>query len=46
MWVVYLEMFVALALLILIVWFTLPKKKPRAMEDARGKDDAAKGGPE
>jgi hypothetical protein len=28
MWVVYLEMFVALALLILIVWFTWPKKKP------------------
>jgi len=46
MWVVYLEMFVALALLILIVWFTLPKKKPRAPEDGRGGDDAAKGGPQ
>jgi len=47
MWVVYLEMLVALALLILIVWFTLPKKKPRASENVRGGgDDAAKGGPE
>lgn len=43
MWVVYLEMAVALALLILIVWFTWPKKKPdnRAREtgDARGGGD-------
>jgi hypothetical protein len=46
MWVVYLEMLVALALLILIVWFTLPKKKPRASESGRDRDDAAKGGPE
>jgi hypothetical protein len=27
MWVIYLEMGVALALLILIVWWTWPKKK-------------------
>jgi len=46
MWVVYLEMFVALALLILIVWFTLPKKKPRAPGDGRGGDEAAKRSPE
>jgi len=32
MWVVYLEMGVALALGVLIVWWTLPKKK-------RGGDD-------
>lgn len=46
MWVVYLEMFVALVLLILIVWFTLPKKKPRAPGDDRGGDGDAKRGPE
>lgn len=28
MWVVYLEMAVALALLVLIVWFTWPRKRP------------------
>jgi hypothetical protein len=27
MWVIYLEMGLALALLILIVWFTLPRKR-------------------
>jgi hypothetical protein len=32
MWIVYLEMGIALALLILIVWFTWPRKRP-------GKDD-------
>jgi hypothetical protein len=36
MWVIYLEMGVALALLILIVWWTRPAKRP---EDSR-KDDA------
>jgi len=29
MWVVYLEMGIALALAIFIVWFTWPKKPPR-----------------
>jgi len=28
MWVIYLEMGVALAILILIVWFTRPRKRP------------------
>jgi hypothetical protein len=28
MWVVILEMFLALALLVLIVWWTWPAKKP------------------
>ena len=35
MWVVYLEMGVALVLAVFIVWFTLPKK-PR---DAKKSDD-------
>jgi len=37
MWVVYLEMAVALTLLILIVWFTWPKKKrgPAPVEGER-----------
>ncbi len=35
MWVVYLEMGVALALLILIVWWTWPAKRP----DEAPKDD-------
>lgn len=39
MWVIYLEMGVALALLILIVWWTWPAKRPGAARDA-GKDDA------
>lgn len=30
MWVIYLEMGVALAILILIVWFTRPRKRPPA----------------
>jgi hypothetical protein len=29
MWVVYLEMGVALALVVFIVWFTWPKKPPK-----------------
>ncbi|HEY8068958.1 MAG TPA: hypothetical protein VIF38_08695 [Burkholderiales bacterium] len=28
MWVIYLEMGVALTLLVLIVWFTRPRKRP------------------
>jgi len=36
MWVIYLEMGVALALLILIVWWTLPAKRP----DGKPKDDS------
>jgi hypothetical protein len=29
MWVIYLEMGVALAILLLIVWFTWPRKRPQ-----------------
>jgi len=36
MWVIYLEMGVALALLILIVWWTWPAKRP----DPAAKDQA------
>jgi hypothetical protein len=36
MWVIYLEMGAALAILILIVWWTWPAKRP----DSRPKDDA------
>jgi len=28
MWVIYLEMGVALAILVLIVWFTWPRRRP------------------
>jgi hypothetical protein len=35
MWVIYVEMGVALALLILIVWWTWPRKR----EDARKAED-------
>jgi high-affinity Fe2+/Pb2+ permease len=28
MWVIYVEMGVALAILVLIVWFTWPRKRP------------------
>jgi len=37
MWVIYLEMGLALALLILIVWWTWPAKRPErgAKDDAR-----------
>jgi len=28
MWVIYLEMGIALAILVLIVWFTWPRKRP------------------
>jgi len=37
MWVIYLEMGVALALAILIVWWTWPKKGPR--RDSERKDE-------
>jgi len=51
MWVLYLEAFVALFLLVFIVWWTLPsKKKPAAKplppqqgeqhSEERGKDEA------
>ncbi len=44
MWVVYLEMAVALALLILIVWFTWPKKKAgAARRDDAGADAGREG---
>lgn len=40
MWVVYLEMGVALAILVLIVWFTMPRKKPRdAQQDTRDRKE-------
>lgn len=39
MWVVYLEMFVALALLVLIVWFTRPRKRPGAGEPPSRRDE-------
>lgn len=39
MWVVYLEMFVALVLLVLIVWFTWPRKRPGAGEPPSQRDD-------
>lgn len=39
MWVVYLEMFVALALLVLIVWFTRPRKRPGADQPPPPRDD-------
>ena len=38
MWVIYLEMGVALAMLILIVWWTWPAKRP----DPVTKDEARK----
>jgi hypothetical protein len=38
MWVIYLEMGVALAMLILIVWWTWPGKRP----DRATKDEARK----
>ena len=41
MWVIYLEMGVALAVLILIVWWTRPVKRPGGAEQAQ-KDDASK----
>ena len=36
MWVIYIEMGVALAMLILIVWWTWPAKRP----EKESKDDA------
>jgi hypothetical protein len=38
MWVIYLEMGLALALAILIVWWTWPSKKP----DKKTEDDAGR----
>ena len=39
MWVIYLEMGVALALLILIVWWTWPaKRRPEAPKDETRKE--------
>jgi hypothetical protein len=35
MWVVFLEMGLALALLILIVWFTWPRKRPGENDEDR-----------
>ncbi|MDA0276766.1 MAG: hypothetical protein O3A06_13365 [Proteobacteria bacterium] len=46
MWVVYLEMAFALALLILIVWFTWPKKKPGAAPGEGGNAGTGRDGPE
>lgn len=41
MWVIYLEMGVALALLILIVWWTWPaKRRPEAPNNERRNDKA------
>ena len=44
MWVIYLEMGLALALLILIVWWTWPAKRTGGVESAAkeqvGKDEA------
>jgi len=43
MWVIYLEMGVALALLILIVWWTWPAKRPDpASKDQARKENAAR----
>jgi hypothetical protein len=40
MWVIYLEMAVALALLILIVWWTWPAKRAdKALEDEARKEN-------
>lgn len=39
MWVIYLEMGVALALLILIVWFTRPRKREDAPPPAKPPGD-------
>jgi cbb3-type cytochrome oxidase subunit 3 len=46
MWVIYLEMGVAFALLILIVWWTWPAKRTgsadQAAQDQAAKDEARK----
>jgi len=34
MWVIYLEMGIALVILALIVWFTWPRKRPPQDKDA------------
>lgn len=36
MWVIYLEMGVALAILILIVWFTRPRRRDPVLPPATG----------
>ena len=41
MWVIYLEMGVALALLILIVWWTWPAKRPES-DPARDRGNEGK----
>jgi hypothetical protein len=40
MWVIYLEMGVALAILVLIVWFTLPRRRsdPKRPPDRKDAD--------
>ena len=39
MWVIYLEMGLALALAILIVWWTWPRKRPDAGDEHRDRED-------
>ena len=39
MWVIYLEIAVVLVLLVLIVWWTWPKKKDGKIADERRRDD-------
>jgi hypothetical protein len=34
MWVIYVEMGIALVILVLIVWFTWPRKRPPQDKDA------------
>ena len=38
MWVIYVEMGVALALLILIVWWTWPAKRPEDTPERQGRE--------
>ncbi len=37
MWVIFLEMGVALGMLLLIVWWTWPKKRPKDGDNADGR---------
>jgi hypothetical protein len=39
MWVVFLEIGIALGLLVFIVWFTWPKKKPDGKDSMKGPGD-------
>jgi hypothetical protein len=41
MWVIYLEMGLALALAILIVWWTWPAKRPGPATEAKAAEDKA-----